>query len=131
MLKKIFSVGLISSLFALSALAQTTNSTGQVGPGSAASISPAQGIGPAIANTPQHQAPDGALTSETRQTLQEAMNSMPADDSAGSEVILGPNEGAEMDSTHVNKIDYASLPASIKDALGNAIHDTLSQNTVR
>jgi hypothetical protein len=39
---------------------------------------PAKGIGPAPANTPQHQILNTALSPETRQTLQQAMNSTPA-----------------------------------------------------
>jgi len=52
-----------SCLFALSALAQNANPA-------------APGIGPAPANTKQHQILDGALSPKTRQTLQEAMNSV-------------------------------------------------------
>ena len=39
---------------------------------------PAKAIGPAPANTPQHQILNTALSPETRQTLQQAMNSAPA-----------------------------------------------------
>jgi hypothetical protein len=60
--------GAFSCLFALSALAQNS--------------SPAPAIGPAPANSKQHQILDSALSSHTRQTLQEAMNSAPSAPSA-------------------------------------------------
>jgi hypothetical protein len=41
-----------------------------------ASPAPAKNIGPAPFNSKQHQILDSALSSETRQTLQEAMNSV-------------------------------------------------------
>jgi len=62
-----------SVLFAISALGQTAST--QISPGSTAAP-PAKGIGPAAANTPQHQILTSALSPETRQTLQEAMNSV-------------------------------------------------------
>ena len=58
---ELLAVVVFSCLFALSALAQ--NAT------------PAPAIGPAPANTKQHQILNGALSPETRQTLLEAMNS--------------------------------------------------------
>jgi hypothetical protein len=54
---KIFLITVFSCLFALSALAQNSSSVTQVGPGSTASGSPAKGIGPAPANSKQHQIP--------------------------------------------------------------------------
>ena len=71
-----------SCLFALSVLAQNSSPAAQVGPGSAVSVSPAKGIGPAPAHSKQGQILDGALSLQTRQTLQEAMNSARASDSA-------------------------------------------------
>jgi hypothetical protein len=73
---KIFLITVFSCLFALSALAQNSSSVTQVGPGSTASGSPAKGIGPAPANSKQHQILSGALSPQTRQTLQQAMNSV-------------------------------------------------------
>jgi hypothetical protein len=72
-----------SCLFAFPALAQNASSTTQIGPGTtAATASPAQRIGPAPANSKQHQILNGALSPETRQTLLEAMNSARASDTA-------------------------------------------------
>jgi len=71
---KTFLTGAFSCLFALSALAQNSSSTSQVGPGSAPSTNSTKGIGPAAAHTKQGQILNDALSSQTRQTLQEAMN---------------------------------------------------------
>jgi hypothetical protein len=66
-----------SCVGAVSALAQNAGSATQVTPSSTA---PAKGIGPAPANSKQNHILKGALSPETRQTLQEAMNSYsPAD----------------------------------------------------
>jgi hypothetical protein len=62
MRNEILLAGAFSCLFALSALAQNA--------------SPAPAIGHAPANSKQHQILTGALSSKTRQTLQEAMNSV-------------------------------------------------------
>jgi hypothetical protein len=70
--------GAFSCLFALSASAQNAGSTTQITPGTTATAPPTKGIGPAPANTKQGKILDGALSSQTRQTLQEAMNSVPA-----------------------------------------------------
>lgn len=75
---KVLLTGAFSCVFALAALAQTTNTTTQVVPDSVATGSPTKAIGPAPANTPQNDILDGALSSKTRRTLQEAMNSVPA-----------------------------------------------------
>jgi hypothetical protein len=75
---KVFLTAVFSCLFALSALAQNSSPVTQVGPNSTANVSPAKGIGPAPANSKQHQILTGALSPQTRQTLQEAMNSVRA-----------------------------------------------------
>jgi hypothetical protein len=67
----------LASLAIFSAGAQTTGSTTQITPGATAT-GPAKGIGAAPANSPQHQILTTALSPETRQTLQDAMNSVPA-----------------------------------------------------
>jgi hypothetical protein len=68
-----------SCLLSLSAQAQNSSSTTQISPGTtAATTTPAKGIGPAPANTKQHEILKSALSPQTRQTLQEAMNSVPA-----------------------------------------------------
>jgi hypothetical protein len=74
---KIFLTTAFSCLFALSALAQNSSPVTQVGPGATASTTtPAKGIGPAPANSKQHQILTSALSPKTRQTLQQAMNSV-------------------------------------------------------
>jgi hypothetical protein len=65
------------ALAALAVLPAGAQSTTQVTPGATAT-GPAKGIGPAPANSPQHQILTTALSPETRQTLQDAMNSVPA-----------------------------------------------------
>jgi hypothetical protein len=70
-----------SFLCILSAPAQNAGSTTQISPGTTASSStPAKAIGPPPAHTKQGQILDTALSSRTRQTLQEAMNSSSAAD---------------------------------------------------
>ena len=59
---------------ALSAHAQSTGTTTQVTPTSTATA-PAKAIGPAPANSTQKQILASALSPETRDTLQQAMNS--------------------------------------------------------
>jgi len=63
-------IGAVSGLFALPAFAQD------------ASPAPAKNIGPAPLNSKQHQILNSALSTETRQTLQEAMNSVSTADTA-------------------------------------------------
>jgi len=76
---EILLAAVFSCMFALSALAQNSSPVTQVGPGAtAATTTPAKAIGPAPANSKQHQILTGALSPQTRQTLQEAMNSVPA-----------------------------------------------------
>ena len=77
MIKTYLTAAAFSCLFALSALAQNSSSTTQISPDTtAATVSPTQGIGAAPANTKQHQILTSALSPQTRQTLQEAMNSV-------------------------------------------------------
>ena len=74
-MNKIILTAALSCLLTLTALAQTT----EVTPGATApATAPAKAIGPAPANTPQHQILNTALSPETRQTLPQAMNSAPA-----------------------------------------------------
>jgi hypothetical protein len=63
-------VGALSCLFSLPVLAQNASPANGVG------------IGSAPVNSKQHQILDTALSSQTRQTLQEAMNSVPSTDTA-------------------------------------------------
>jgi len=65
---------IFSCLFATSALAQSTGTATQIDPRTT-TTGPAKAIGPAPANSPQKQALDNALSSQTRQTLAEAMKS--------------------------------------------------------
>jgi hypothetical protein len=63
-------------LLALSAFGQVSNAPTQITPGATLpSGTPAKPIGAAPANSPQHQILSSALSPETRQTLQQAMNS--------------------------------------------------------
>jgi len=73
-MNKIILTAAVSCLFTLSASAQTT----QVTPGATAPATTTQSIGPAPASGPQHQILTTALSPQTRQTLQQAMNSAPA-----------------------------------------------------
>ena len=77
-LGKVLLTGAFFCAVALTALAQNANNTSQVVPGSVATGMRTKSIGPAPANTPQNHILDGALSPQTRQTLQEAMNSVPA-----------------------------------------------------
>jgi len=80
---EILLAAVFSCLFALSALAQNSSSTTQISPNTtAATTPPAKGIGLAPANTKQHQILNGALSPQTRQTLQQAMNSVSTTDTA-------------------------------------------------
>ena len=74
--------GFFLCLLALSAVAQNAGPTTQVGPGAAPSASATKGIGPAAPNTPQNHILNGALSTQTRQTLQEAMNSARTSDTS-------------------------------------------------
>jgi hypothetical protein len=80
-MKTFFFTVTLTCLFALPALAQNSGAVTQVGPNSAAT-GPVKAIGPAPANSPQKQVLDSALSSQTRQTLQEAMNSYHAPDAS-------------------------------------------------
>jgi hypothetical protein len=71
-LSRIVLAAVFSCVFALSATAQNAGSATQVTPSSPA---PAKGIGPAPAHSKQNHILKGALSPETRQTLQDAMNS--------------------------------------------------------
>lgn len=73
-LRTLLLTGGLVSVLAFSAHAQTTGSTTQVTP-SSTSTTPEKGIGPAPANSPQKQILSTALSPETRQKLQQAMNS--------------------------------------------------------
>ncbi len=97
---------------ALSAWAQSTTT---VGPGDTQNVNPSQGK-PAPATQKQL---DNALTPETRQTLQQAMEAMDpsTNNSAATTMELGPNEGAVIDGHQVTRIEYARLPARLRAAL--------------
>jgi len=66
-------------LSGISVLAQSASpgSPTQIGPGKTGSISPTQGVTPASGDKAKSIL-NGALTPQTRQTLQDAMNSVPA-----------------------------------------------------
>ena len=137
---KTFLAGALTGLIVLSvAWGQTpppapAHPAGQVGPGSTASIGPAQGVRGAVVDAP-HQVLNSALTPETRQTLQEAMNSYgsaAADNSgAAGEVILGPGEAAQLDGTTVGRIAFDTLPDRVKGALGAPVRESLNNSQGR
>jgi hypothetical protein len=70
-------VGTLTGVGIYTIHAQTTNATTQVTPTSTAAA-PTKPIGPAPANSPQHQILSTALSPQTRQTLQQAMDSSPS-----------------------------------------------------
>jgi hypothetical protein len=72
---KILLTAVFSTICTLTVLAQNASPVTQITPTSTAATSPAKSIGPAPANTQQGKIIDGALSPQTRQTLQEAMNS--------------------------------------------------------
>lgn len=120
-------VASFSCLLAVTTFAQNTVPAAQVVPGTAASISPQQGIGAAPANTPQHDMLNGALSTDTRETLAEAMNADPsvADAPLGI-LVIGPGEAAQLDGAHSGKIAFDTAPDSLKKALGGDIQSSLS-----
>jgi hypothetical protein len=72
-------VGLsLTFVFGLSAFAQTAPVAAQIPAGSTAAIGPAKGSGAATPDTPQGRMLEDALNSETRKTLQQAMDATPA-----------------------------------------------------
>ena len=102
---------------------------GQIGPGTAGSISPAQGVTGAGAGGATKKMLDNALTPQTRQTLQDAMNSV-GPDAAGA-ITVGPGEAAQLDGAGATKVDFDTLPDSVKNALGAAAHDALRSGATR
>jgi hypothetical protein len=69
-------------LLVFCAFAQTSSPAKQITPGASAGTSPVKGIGTAPANSKQDKIIKDALSAETRQTLQAAMNSARASDTA-------------------------------------------------
>jgi len=135
-LKSLVSICILGGGLSAWAQTQSPNTSGQIGPGTAGTISATQGVTPTAPDKP-HQVLSGALTKQTRQTLWEAMNSAtpgpePASSSGiGSAVTIGPGEGAEMSGNAVDKIAFANLPATVKSALGGSVQGTLSSGSGR
>lgn len=131
---KVLRVLVFACSISLSAWAQSqsVNTAGQIGPGTAGTISPAQGVTSVAPNKPA-QVLNSALTPETRKTLWEAMNSVtPAsasDSSEGSVVTIGPGEGAEISGTVIDKVAFEKLPAAVKGALGDNVQGALSNGS--
>jgi hypothetical protein len=71
-LSRIVLAAVFSCVLVVPALAQNADATTRISPGTTA---PVKGIGPAPANSKQNHILKGALSPETRQTLQKAMNS--------------------------------------------------------
>jgi len=115
-------------LAGLSVLAQNNPAPATpIGPGNTGTIGPAPGA-PAA---PTKQLLDDALSPQTRNTLQDAINSV---DSAAvvvtdKQLDIGPGEGAELDGTKVVRVDFASLPARLRIALGGKTNGTLTNST--
>lgn len=109
------------------ALAQTS---GQIGPGASGSIGSNQGADGAK-NGASKRILDHALTPQTRQTLQAAMDSESSKPgrAARNEVSLGPGEAAQLKDKTATKIDYGSLPKPVKGALGGTVHHTLNSDS--
>jgi hypothetical protein len=105
-------------------------SSDQIGPGASGSIGSTQGVNDAK-NGASKRILDHALTPQTRQTLQEAMNSEPSGSTKASprEVSLGPGEAAQLKGRTATKIDYGSLPKPVQGALGGAVHHTLKSDS--
>ena len=131
MLKKVLGkiirieIGLTAALVGLigiSALAQNSGTTGQIVPGATGSITPTQGVTPTAVKPPPHLM-DDALSPQTRQTLQEAMNSVEAPVVT---MPVGPGEAVELDGTTISKVSFDNLPAAVKNALGTEPHGVLS-----
>jgi len=115
-------------LAGLSALAQNnTAPAAPIGPGNTGTIGPAQGA-PAA---PTKKMLDNALSPETRNTLQDAINSVDPAAVAltANQLDLGPGEGAELDGTTVTRVDFAHLPARLRAALGGKTSGTLTDST--
>ena len=70
-----------------------------------------------------------ALSPQTRQILQEAIDE--ADASTSSTLDIGPGEGAELDGTKADRVDFAALPGPLRDALGGGTRQTLSNGAGR
>jgi hypothetical protein len=120
-------VAALTCFAGLSALAQNANPTTPLGPGNTGTLGPGQGAPPA----PSQKMLDSALTPETKQTLQDAMNSVnPATMvPAVNALDLGPGEAAEMDGTKASRIAFAQLPNSLRAALGGGTHRALTDST--
>jgi hypothetical protein len=105
-------------------------SSDQIGPGASGSIGSTQGVNDAK-NGASKRILDHALTPQTRQTLQEAMDSESSKPgrAARNEVSLGPGEAAQLKGRTATKIDYGSLPKPVQGALGGTVHHTLKSDS--
>ncbi len=77
--RRVLLVCALGAVLSLPAVAQSAPAATTVSPGAHATGAGSNpSIGPAAANTPQDNILHGALSSKTRETLQDAMNSYPA-----------------------------------------------------
>ena len=93
----------------------------------AQNASPAAPVGPGNTDTTKKMLAN-ALTPETRQTLQQAMDSVDPTTLLipGTALTLGPGEAAELDGAKADRIAFASLPAPVRNALSGDAHHALS-----
>jgi hypothetical protein len=121
----------LAGFIGISALAQNSGTTGQIVPGATGSISPSGGVNPKGSNPPAHVMAN-ALSPQTRQTLQEAMNTVnTASTPMLTDMIVGPGEAVEMDGATIDQISFNSLPDVMKTALNFQIYAVLRNGAGR
>jgi hypothetical protein len=110
-------------LAGVSAVAQSAAPTTPVGPGQTKSL----GAAPNGA-APSQKMLNDALTPQTRQTLQQAMDSVDPATLAvpATKLSIGPGEAAELDGKKISPIAYSALPAPVRSALSGDARNTLS-----
>ena len=120
------SIAVAGCLIGLSLHAQDAAPT-TVTPGQTQKIGPAPAPGSTTA-APTKKMLDDALAPQTRQTLQQAMDSIdPATLAVPvTKLSIGPGEAAELDGKKINPIAFSALPAPVKDALSGGARNTLS-----
>jgi hypothetical protein len=86
------------------------------------------GFAAPIPVAPSKKMLNDALNPQTRQTLQQAMDSVDPASLVVPEtsLTLGPGEAAEIDGTQASKIAFAKLPALVRSALSTGARRVLS-----
>jgi hypothetical protein len=118
----------LAGFIGISALAQNSSTTGQIVPGATGSISPSQGVNAKGGKPPPHLM-DDALSSQTRQSLLDAMTTVSP--SIATSVTVGPGEAVELDGTTIDQVSFDSLPDAMKQALNAKTHGILSNGAGR